>query len=164
VDGIVGYVGSRSVHLSVRAADDINLVQPVPLRHPPGFLIPIGGTAIDPNGAGGTGGAGIRPVIFDGSSSLRRRSGSTEEEHGPRCSRQTFVYLTASVETQAPLSYGDTYVNSIAVPLLLVKSYRIGACDFDVRQTLVGTFIWDVPGPKSGLASYVGGGWESAPS
>jgi len=36
----------------------------------------------------------------------------------------------------------------------------VGACDFDVRQTLVGTFIWEVPGPKSGTASYLAGGWE----
>src|SRR5260370_11504647 len=58
--------------------------------------------------------------------------------------------------SSAPVT-GETYVNSIAVPLLLSKSYRIGACDFDVRNTVVGTVIWNVPGPKSGLASYVAG-------
>src|ERR1700687_5060247 len=68
---IVGYVGARSVHLSV-AADDINLVQPSTTATSAGILIPIGGTAIDPNWAGGTGGAGMRPVIFDGSSSFVR--------------------------------------------------------------------------------------------
>jgi hypothetical protein len=51
-------------------------------------------------------------------------------------------------------------VNSIAVPILLSKSYRIGACDFDIRHTLVGTLIWTVPGPKTGLASYIAGGWQ----
>src|ERR1700722_5257235 len=61
--------------------------------------------------------------------------------------------------SSAPVT-GDTYENSIAVPLLLSKSYRIGACDFDVRHTLVGTVIWDVPGPKSGFASYIAGGWQ----
>ncbi len=71
----------------------------------------------------------------------------------------SYTYGKCRDTSSAPVT-GDTYVNSIAVPLLLVKSYRIGACDFDIRQTLVGTFIWDVPGPKSGLASYVGGGWE----
>jgi len=48
---MVGYVGSRSVHLSV-AADDINLVQPSTTATSAGILIPIGGTAIDPNWAG----------------------------------------------------------------------------------------------------------------
>src|SRR5260370_33413825 len=61
--------------------------------------------------------------------------------------------------SSAPVT-GDTYVNSIAVPLLLSKQYRIGACDFDVLHTLVGTAIWEVPGPKSGIASYIVGGWE----
>ncbi len=42
--------------------------------------------------------------------------------------------------SSAPVT-GDTYVNSIAVPLLLSKAYRVGACDFDVRNTLVGTVI-----------------------
>src|ERR1700682_2428429 len=66
---IVGYVGSRSVHLSV-AADDINLVPPVNTQY--GILIPMNTYQVDPNwgGAhggltpGGPGGSGIRPVIF----------------------------------------------------------------------------------------------------
>jgi hypothetical protein len=71
----------------------------------------------------------------------------------------SYTYGKCMDTSSAPVT-GDTYLNSIAVPLLFVKSYRIGACDFDIRQTLVGTFIWNVPGPKSGLASYVAGGWE----
>ena len=156
---IVGYVGSRSVHLSV-AADDINLVQPSTTATSAGILIPIGGTAIDPNWAGGTGGAGIRPVIFDGSSSYEGAQAQLKKSMGHGVQGQlSYTYGKCRDTSSAPVT-GDTYVNSIAVPLLLVKSYRIGACDFDIRQTLVGTFIWDVPGPKSGLASYVGGGWE----
>ncbi len=154
---IVGYVGSRSVHLSV-AADDINLVQPA--ASSAGILFPINGTAINPNWAGGTGGAGIRPVIFDGASSYEGAQAQLKKSmnHGIQ-GQLSYTYGKCRDTSSAPVT-GDTYVNSIAVPLLLVKSYRIGACDFDIRQTLVGTFIWDVPGPKSGLASYVAGGWE----
>src|ERR1700682_2678432 len=156
---IVGYVGSRSVHLSV-AADDINLVQPSTTATSAGILIPIGGTAIDPNWAGGTGGAGIRPVIFDGSSSYEGAQAQLKKSMAQGVQGQlAYTYGKCRDTSSAPVT-GDTYVNSIAVPLLLVKSYRIGACDFDIRQTLVGTFIWDVPGPKSGTASYLGGGWE----
>src|SRR6201987_4421636 len=76
----VGYVGSRSIHLSA-ASDDVNLVQPtavtgVGLVFPcdPTAAIAAGGTCanqqtgtrIDPNWGGG---AGIRPVLFDGASS-----------------------------------------------------------------------------------------------
>ena len=154
---IVGYVGSRSVHLSV-AADDINLVQPTVTSA--GILFPINGTAIDPNWAGGTGGAGIRPVIFDGASSYEGAQFQLKKSmsHGAQ-GQLSYTYGKCRDTSSAPVT-GDTYVNSIAVPLLFNKQYRIGACDFDIRQTLVGTFIWSIPGPKSGITSYVAGGWE----
>jgi hypothetical protein len=169
---VVGYVGSRSVHLSV-AADDINLVQPTVSSA--GILFPcivanLGpndgcwrtttGTAINPNWGGGTAGAGIRPVIFDGASSYEGAQAQLKKSMGRGVQGQlSYTYGKCRDTSSAPVT-GDTYVNSIAVPLLFVKSYRIGACDFDIRQTLVGTFIWNIPGPKSGLASYAGGGWE----
>jgi len=154
---IVGYVGSRSVHLSV-AADDINLVQPTVTSA--GILFPINGTAIDPNWAGGTGGAGIRPVLFDGASSYEGAQFQLKKSmsHGAQ-GQLSYTYGKCRDTSSAPVT-GDTYVNSIAVPLLFNKQYRIGACDFDIRQTLVGTFIWSIPGPKSGITSYVAGGWE----
>jgi hypothetical protein len=70
---IAGYVGSRSVHLSV-AADDVNLVPPVVTSA--GLLIPTNTYQLDPNWGGGNGGVtpggpggpGIRPVFFDGES------------------------------------------------------------------------------------------------
>src|SRR5713226_7546000 len=154
---MVGYVGSRSVHLSV-AADDINLVQPSLTSA--GILFPLKGTAINPNWAGGTGGAGIRPVVFDGASSYEGAQAQIKKSMSRGVQGQlSYTYGKCRDTSSAPVT-GDTYVNSIAVPLLLVKSYRVGACDFDIRQILVGTFIWDVPGPKSGTASYLAGGWE----
>src|SRR6266404_4536409 len=169
---IVGYVGSRSVHLSV-AADDINLVQPIVTSA--GLLVPCipaklqpgkgcgtqaTGTAINPNWGGGTAGAGIRPVVFDGAASYEAGQAQLKKtmSHGFQ-GQISYTFGKCRDTSSAPVT-GDTYLNSIAVPLLLVKSYRVGACDFDVRQTLVGTFIWEVPGPKSGTASYLAGGWE----
>jgi len=162
---IAGYVGSRSVHLSV-AADDVNLVPPVVTSA--GLLIPTNTYQLDPNWGGGNGGVtpggpggpGIRPVFFDGESTYHGFQAQLKKamSHGLQ-GQVSYTYGKCRDTSSAPVT-GDTYVNSIAVPLLLSKQYRIGACDFDIRQTLVGTFIWDVPGPKSGLASYVAGGWE----
>ena len=167
---LVGYVGSRSVHLSV-SGDDINLVQPTVTSA--GILFPCivanlspgsgcwnsqTGTRIDPNWGGG---AGIRPVLFDGASSYESFQTQLKKtmSHGFQ-GQASYTYGNCRDLSSAPVT-GDTYVNSIAVPLLLVKSYRIGACDFDVRHTFTGTVIWDVPGPKSsGVTSYVLGGWE----
>ena len=155
---MAGYIGSRSEHLSV-AADDINLVQPIQTQF--GLLWPTKGTAIDPNWAGGTGGAGIRPVLFDGASSY---------EAGQFQIRKTMSYgLLGQVSytfgkcrdtSSAPVT-GDTYSNSIAVPILFSKSYRVGACDFDVRHNLSGNFVWQVPAPKSdGVLSALTNGWQ----
>jgi hypothetical protein len=154
---LVGYVGSRSVHLSV-AADDINLVQPVTTSA--GLLWPIGGTAIDPNWAGGTGGSGIRPVLFDGSSWYESFQAQLKKSmsHGVQ-GQFSYAFGKCHDNSSAPVT-GDTYANSIAVPILLSQSYRAGACDFDIRNVVSATLIWNVPGPKSGPMSYALGGWE----
>jgi hypothetical protein len=162
---IAGYVGSRSVHLSV-AADDINLVPPV--QTSAGIVIPSDTYQIDPNWAGANGGvtpgapggAGIRPVIFDGESSYNGFQAQLRRDMSHGLQGQVSYTLGKCRDTSSAPVTGDTYVNSVAVPLLLSKAYRIGACDFDVRNTLVGTLIWDVPGPKSGLVSYLAGGWQ----
>ncbi len=162
---LVGYVGSRSVHLSV-AADDINLVPPVVTSA--GILIPANTYQLDPNWGGGNGGVtpggpggpGIRPVIFDGESTYHGFQAQIKKAmtHGLQ-GQVSYTYGKCKDTSSAPVT-GDTYVNSIAVPLLLSHAYRVGPCDFDIRQTLVGTFIWDVPGPKSGTMRYLAGGWE----
>jgi len=162
---LLGYVGSRSIHLSV-AADDINLVPPVMTSA--GIVIPSNTYQLDPNWAGANGGvtpgapggAGIRPVLFDGESTYQGFQAQLKKTMSSGLQGQlSYTYGKCRDTSSAPVT-GDTYTNSIAVPLLLSKQYRIGACDFDVRQIVVGTFIWDVPGPKSGLASYLAGGWE----
>ena len=162
---IVGYVGSRSTHLSV-AADDINLVPPV--STPQGIVIPSNTYQIDPNWAGangglvpgGPGGAGIRPVLFDGESTYHSLQAQVKKAFSQGLQGQLSYTFSKCRDTSSAPVTGDTYSTSIAVPLLLSKQYRVGACDFDLRQTATGTFIWDVPGPKSGVASYVLGGWE----
>jgi Carboxypeptidase regulatory-like domain/TonB dependent receptor/TonB-dependent Receptor Plug Domain len=161
----VGYVGSRSVHLSV-SADDINLVPPV--QTSVGILIPSNTYQLDPNWGGANGGvvpgapggSGIRPVLFDGESTYHGFQAQLRREMSHGLQGQLSYTLGKCRDTSSAPVTGDTYVNSVAVPLLLSKAYRIGACDFDVRNTLVGTVIWDVPGPKDGVASYALGGWQ----
>jgi hypothetical protein len=152
------------VHLSV-AADDINLVPPV--QTSAGILIPSNTYQLDPNWGGANGGvvpgppggSGIRPVLFDGESTYHGFQAQLRREMSHGLQGQLSYTLGKCRDTSSAPVTGDTYVNSVAVPLLLSKAYRIGACDFDVRNTLVGTVIWDVPGPKSGLSPYVVGGW-----
>jgi hypothetical protein len=170
---LVGYVGSRSVHLSV-ASDDINLVQPT-FANGVGFVFPCNpslianygnphtcadtqtGTRIDSNWGGG---AGIRPVLFDGAASYSAFQSQLKKVWSRGVQGQASYTFGKCRDTSSAPVTGDTYLNSIAVPLLLLKSYRVGACDFDIRQTFTGTVIWDVPGPKTGWQGYVAGGWQ----
>jgi hypothetical protein len=170
---LVGYVGSRSVHLSV-ASDDINLVQPtyfseVGFVYPcdPSQIVPYTainncsnnqtGTRIDSNWGGG---AGIRPVLFDGASSYGAFQSQLKKTTSRGVEGQVSYTFGKCRDTSSAPVTGDTYLNSIAVPLLLIKSARVGACVFDIRQTLTASVIWDLPGPKSGVAGFVGGGWQ----
>lgn len=170
---LLGYVGSRSVHLSA-ASDDVNLVQPTFVSGV-GFVFPCDPSQIAPytatnncsNNQTGTrinsnwgGGAGIRPVIFDGAASYNAFQAQLKRAQYQGIQGQlSYTFGKCRDTSSAPVT-GDTYLNSIAVPLLLQKQARIGACDFDIRQTLTGTAIWNIPGPKEGWQSYVAGGWQ----
>jgi len=175
---LAGYVGSRSVHLSV-ASDDINLVQPT-LVSGVGFVFPCDPAQITPyqvvpkvntcaNNTTGIridsnwgGGAGIRPVLYDGSSSYNSFQAQLKKDtkHGVQ-GQVSYTFGKCRDTSSAPVT-GDTYLNSIAVPLLLVKSARVGACDFDIRQVLTATFVWNIPSPHSDSAfvKNLAGGWE----
>lgn len=36
-----------------------------------------------------------------------------------------------------------------------------GLSDFDVRHRFVASFLWEIPGPKTGIAKHILGGWQS---
>jgi Carboxypeptidase regulatory-like domain/TonB dependent receptor len=154
----VGYVGSRSVHLSA-AADDINLV-PATNVSGVGLVFPgLGGNRIDSNWGGG---AGIRPVIFDGASSYQALQAQIKKTMSGGVQGQfSYTYSHCNDLSSAPVT-GDTFLNSIAVPLLSQKSYRVGACDFDLRQVATANIIWDIPVPdmNNKFANGTLRGWE----
>jgi outer membrane receptor protein involved in Fe transport len=153
---MAGYVGSRSVHLSA-AADDINLVQPAVIS---GVVVfPFAGTRVDPNWGGG---AGIRPVIFDGAASYNGFQSQVKHRLAQGVQGQaSYTFGKCRDLSSAPVT-GDTFLNSIAVPLMMLKSARLGACDFDIRHTFSGTLMWEIPSIKnsSALVSTLTGGWE----
>jgi hypothetical protein len=163
---LLGYVGSRSLHLSA-AADDINLVQPAQIPGV-GLVFPCtnatcysqqSGNRIDPNWGGG---AGIRPVLYDGAASYSAFQSQLKKSFSQGVQGQvSYTFGKCRDLSSAPVT-GDTFLNSIAVPLLLFKQARLGACDFDVRQVLTGTVLWNIPGVKNGnrFVSALTGGWQ----
>jgi outer membrane receptor protein involved in Fe transport len=169
---LVGYVGSRSIHLSA-ASDDVNLVQPTAVTGA-GLVFPCNptalstgdtcanqqtGTRIDPNWGGG---AGIRPVLFDGASSYSAFQSQLKKSFSQGVQGQvSYTFGKCRDLSSAPVT-GDTFLNSIAVPLLLVKSARLGQCDFDIRQVLSATLMWDLPSMthSGALLSTLTSGWQ----
>ncbi len=168
----VGYVGSRSLHTSA-AADDINLVQPSAVSGV-GLVFPCNpallgagntcanqqtGTRIDPNWGGG---AGIRPVLYDGAASYNSLQAQLKKNFSQGVQGQISYTLGKCQDLSSAPVTGDTFLNSVAVPLLLIKSARLGACDFDIRDVLSATLIWDLPSMKGGsrVLSTLTGGWE----
>ena len=169
---LVGYVGSRSLHTSA-AADDINLVQPTAVSGV-GLVFPCNpsllsagntcanqqtGTRIDPSWGGG---AGIRPVLYDGAASYNALQTQLKKSLSQGVQGQISYTLGKCQDLSSAPVTGDTFLNSIAVPLLLLKSARLGPCDFDIRDVLSGTLMWDLPSMKPGsrLLSTITGGWE----
>src|SRR5258708_21345555 len=116
--GLIGYVGSRAVHLSV-AADDINLVPPV--QTTAGIVIPSNTYQLDPNWAGANGGltpgapggAGIRPVLFDGESTYEGFQAQLKKNmsHGLQ-GQLSYTYGNCKDTSSAPVTW-HTYANSI---------------------------------------------------
>ena len=165
---LLGYVGSRSVHLSA-AADDINLVQPTAVPGV-GLVFPCDpsggpcdsnqtGTRIDSNWGGG---AGIRPVLFNGASSYSALQTQLKKTLSQGVQGQfSYTFGKCRDLSSAPVT-GDTFLNSIAVPLMLIKSARVGGCDYDIRHVATGTLMWQVPSMKnaSAVLSRLTGGWE----
>ena len=153
----VGYIGSRSIHLS-SVADDINLVQPT-LVSGVGYVFPLNGTRVNPNWGGS---AGIRPLIFDTSAHYNAIQSQLKKtlSHGVQA-QGSYTYGKCFDTGSSPIA-GDTYLNSIATPLLLVRAARAGPCDYDIHQVFVGNFIWQVPSimKSSKLVSAATSGWE----
>jgi hypothetical protein len=171
---LVGYVGSRSLHTSA-AADDINLVQPAAISgvglvfpcFPPDPIANPGstcantatGTRIDSNWGGG---AGIRPVLYDGAASYNSLQTQLKKTFHQGVQGQiSYTFGKCNDLSSAPVT-GDTFLNSIAVPLMLIKSARQGPCDFDIRHVVSATLMWDLPSMKNGsrFVSTLTGGWE----
>ena len=117
------------------------------------------GARVDPNWGGGS---GIRPVIFDGASSYQALQAQVKKgmSHGVQ-GQLSYTYSHCNDLSSAPVT-GDTFLNSIAVPLLTQKSYRVGPCDFDLRQVATGNFIWNIPAPSLNNAFENGivNGWQ----
>jgi hypothetical protein len=153
---MVGYVGSRGVHLPIRT-DDANMV--IPKFTSAGYLwpSPVGsGNQINP--AFGT----IKGLFFNGNSFFD----ALELQLSKRMSRGLQVQGSftwgKSIDDGSSTVTGDTFSNSIAAPQWYAMKSNRGLSDYNVARTLVINAVWEVPQAKSlsGPAALLVNGWQ----
>lgn len=150
----LGYVGSHTLHEDV-TMDDANMVVPTTVGGRVVFPFPQGsGIRADPNVGF------IRPVNFDGSSSYNGLQAGLKKVYGHGFQAEVSYAYSKCIDTGSGAQLGDPYLNSLTSLIFFSKIARRGPCDFDLRQNFVLNYLWDIPGPKSGAASWVAGGWE----
>jgi hypothetical protein len=153
---LVGYVGSRGVHLP-SSNNDRNIV--LPTLTSAGYLFPnpvASGTQINPN-FGDIGG-----ILYGGDSFYHGLEVGLRKAMSHGVALQGSFTWNKSIDTGSAGGIGDQFSNSIgAPPWYDLKSIR-GLSDFDIGRTLVVSATWQIPSPKSfsGPAGWIASGWE----
>jgi hypothetical protein len=153
---LVGYVGSRSVHLPfvLSGTDSV-----IPTKTPQGYLFPspvASGTTINPN-FGSLGG-----VFFAGDSFYDALLLGVQKVMSHGVELQGSFTWGKSIDTGSATDIPDQFSNTLlGLPFYGLKSIR-GLSDFNIARTLVFSFTWQVPAPKSlsGPAAWIANGWE----
>jgi hypothetical protein len=64
------------------------------------------------------------------------------------------------IDEGSEASRGDQFLNGIISPLFFEKVHRRGRCAYDLRHVFVANTLWNIPGPKAGVASAIFGNWQ----
>jgi hypothetical protein len=164
VAALVGYVGSRGVHMPFRA-DTIDIV--IPTASSAGYLWPAPNCNLAPNPAnscvtvnqnfGQIGGQ-----MFQGNSFYHAlQLGLTKRmSHGIQF--QTSYTWGKSIDSNSATVAGDQFSNAISSLIWFDERLTRGLSDFNVGRTLVVNTTWEVPSAKSlsGAAGWAANGWQ----
>jgi hypothetical protein len=150
----VGYVGSHGLHLLIRG-DDFDMV--LPTQTSAGTLWPANSTRanrINPNFGL------IRGMMWNTSSSYYGVVFSVQKRlaHGFQFGGN-YTY-SKSMDNDSATIAGDAFSNSITTWFWFNPSLSHAVSDFNFTHTAVINGLWQVPGPRTGLARGVLGGWE----
>src|SRR5438270_5592844 len=147
----VAYVGMHTVH-SPFTTDQSNFAPPISGTD---YWPVTKGTVIDPNvGA-------LRPTFWMVSSRYKGLQAqiSNRMSHGFQASA-SYTYGKCYDDTSSGL-IGDPFQNSFKTPLFLLPDSRRGPCDFNITNNFVANSIYNIPGPKTELMSYLAGGSQT---
>ena len=169
----VGYVGSRGVHQPYRV-DNIDMVRTGVTLTPAGYLWPCG-----PDGKGDSCVVGYFP---DGTTSTQlnpkfgRINSTLWQAHSFYDAMQVDVAKRAShgftfhgaytfgksIDTLSATEADDAFPNGLFNQIFFDQSTTRGLSDFNVAQTFVLSFTWEIPGPAKGskFPEWAFGGWQ----
>jgi len=153
---LVGYVGSRGVHLPF-SSSDFDIVFPTPT--PQGFLFPnpvASGETINSNFGD------INGIFNEGNSYYHGLVVGIQKRMSHGIELQGSFTWGKSIDTGSATGVGDQFSNSIgSLPWYDLRSAR-GLSDFNIGRTLVISATWQVPRLKSvtGPAGWLTSGWE----
>jgi hypothetical protein len=167
----VGYVGSRGIHQPYRV-DNIDMV--LPTLTPAGYLWPCG-----PDTKGNPCVAGFLPTGA-ASSKLNTKFGridatlwqansfydAMQVDVAKRVSHGVQFHGAytwgKSIDTLSATEADDAFPNGLFNQLFFDQGTTRGLSDFNVAQTLVVSFTWEIPGPPKGsaLPEWAFGGWQ----
>ncbi|HEV7512241.1 MAG TPA: carboxypeptidase regulatory-like domain-containing protein [Candidatus Acidoferrum sp.] len=151
----LGYVGSRGVHLPYRI-DNIDMV--LPTLTPAGYVFPPTATSTTLNPNFGR----INSILWQGSSfyhalqaDVAKRVSHGVELHG--------AYTWGkSMDTLSATAADDAFPNGLFNQLFFDQRTTRGPSDFNVAQTLVLSFTWELPSAdrSSGVLTWAASGWQ----
>ena len=151
----IGYVGSRGVHLPYRI-DNIDMV--LPALTPAGYVFPPTATSTTLNPNFGR----INSILWQASSfyhalqaDVAKRVSHGVELHG--------AYTWGkSIDTLSATAADDAFPNGLFNQLFFDQRTTRGPSDFNVAQTLVLSFTWELPSAdrSSRVLTWAASGWQ----
>jgi hypothetical protein len=153
---MVAYVGNHGVHMQ-NVFDDANLV--LPTATPQGFLWPFpagSGTIINP--AVGD----IRGILWDGTALYDALQVSVSKRMSHGFLVEGSYTWGKNLDSGSTVGLGNFYTNSISSPFWFCPRCSKGLADFNIAQSLVVNYVWDLPTPTNlgAIGSNVLGGWQ----
>ena len=151
----VGYVGSRGVHLPYRV-DNIDMV--LPTLTPTGYVFPPTATSQTLNPNFGR----IDSTLWQANSFYDALQADFAKRVSHGIQFHAAYTWGKSIDTLSATEADDAFPNGLFNQLFFDQRTTRGLSDFDVAQTLVLNFTWEIPSPasSSGLPKWALSGWQ----
>ncbi|MEP6703573.1 MAG: carboxypeptidase regulatory-like domain-containing protein [Acidobacteriota bacterium] len=155
------YVGSRGVHMAF-GTDEINIVLPI-ANTPQGLRWPTPAECtatpslcnrLNPYASQ------VRGTFWDGNSFYNGLQLQLIKRLSQGFQAQVSYTYSKCIDDGSEASRGDQFLNGITSPLFIEKAHRRGRCAYDLRHVFVANALYNIPGPKDGVASLILGNWQ----